>query len=99
MQQRIVWEDLPEDTRTAIQARTGPIEQACAVSEGTNSTLAAVLHSRAGRVFVKGIRTDHPSVVTQQREAAIKGARAHGDARAAVAPRRRRVERPWLRAH
>ncbi len=71
MQQRIAWEDLPEDTRIAIQAQTGPIEQACTVSEGTNSALAAVLHTSAGRVFVKGIRTDHPSVVTQQREVTI----------------------------
>lgn len=39
--------------------------------EGTSSALAAVVHTSAGRVFVKGIRTDHPSVVTQQREAAI----------------------------
>lgn len=71
MQQRIIWEDLPEDTRTAIQARTGPIEQACAVSEGTNSALAAVLHSCTGWVFIKGIRTDHASVAAKQREAAI----------------------------
>ncbi len=71
MQQRIAWKDLPEDTRTAIQARTGPVEHACTVSEGTNSALAAVLHTSAGQVFVKGIRTDHPSVVAQQREATI----------------------------
>jgi hypothetical protein len=71
MQQRIIWEDLPEDARTAIQALTGPIERAYAVLEGINSALAAVVHSSAGRVFVKGIRTDHPSVVTQQREAVI----------------------------
>lgn len=67
----IDWEDPPEDARTAIQARTGPIEHVCAVSEGTNSAFAAVLHTSGGRVFVKGIRTDHPSVVAQQREAAI----------------------------
>lgn len=36
-----------------------------------NSALAAVLDTAMGKVFVKGIRTDHPGVITQQREAMI----------------------------
>lgn len=39
-----------------------------------NSALAAVLDTPGGRVFVKGIRTDHRGVVTQGREASVNAA-------------------------
>lgn len=68
MQTRVAWESLPNATRRAIEARTGRIEQAHTVSAGKNSALAVVLDTESGRVFVKGIRTEHPGVVTQQRE-------------------------------
>jgi hypothetical protein len=41
------------------------------VTAGLNSQLAAVLETTAGPVFVKGLRTDHPGVVRQYREAMI----------------------------
>jgi hypothetical protein len=41
------------------------------VSEGFNSQLAAVLRTTDGLVFVKGLRSDHPRVCTQQREALV----------------------------
>lgn len=71
MHQRVHWNDLPLAVREAVTARTGPIRAARTVFGGYNSTLAAVLDTADGRVFVKGIRTDHRGVVTQRREALI----------------------------
>lgn len=71
MHQRTDWDDLPEALRDVVTARTGPIHQAHTVSEGRNSALAAVLRTESGTVFVKGLRTDHPGVLTQGREALI----------------------------
>ncbi|WP_291413833.1 aminoglycoside phosphotransferase [Actinophytocola sp.] len=41
------------------------------MSGGRNSPLAAVVDAEAGRVFVKGIRGDHRTVITQDREAEL----------------------------
>lgn len=71
MHQRTDWEDLPQALHDAVTAHTGPIRQARTVSEGRNSALAAVLWTASDAVFVKGIRSDHRSVVTQGREALI----------------------------
>lgn len=65
------WTDLPTATREAVAARTGPVYAAATVDKGLNSEIAATLDTRAGRVFVKGLRCDHPRVWTQQREASI----------------------------
>lgn len=71
MHQRTDWENLPRPLHDAVTAHTGPIRQARTVSEGRNSALAAILRTASGTVFVKGIRTDHPGVITQGREALI----------------------------
>lgn len=71
MHQRTDWHDLPESLREAIAARTGTVLGARSVSEGMNSALAAILDTTNGTVFVKGIRTGHPGIVTQAREAMI----------------------------
>lgn len=71
MQQRISWEDLPDNTHAAIEACTGTIREVRAVPTGMNSALAAVVRTDFDRVFVKGIRNDNPGVVTQRREAEI----------------------------
>lgn len=71
MQERIEWHSLPASLRDAIADHSGPISEARTVSQGANSALAAVLATPGGRVFVKGIRVDHPGVVGQQREATI----------------------------
>src|SRR5260370_29999864 len=65
------WDDLDQRVRDLIQARTGPVSAARTVSAGLNSQLAAVLGTAAGQVFVKGLRTGHPGVVRQHREAMI----------------------------
>lgn len=68
---RIRWEQLPARARDAVHALAGPIRAAHTVSDGQNSAIAAVLDTVQGHVFVKGLRTDQRTVVTQQREAAI----------------------------
>jgi hypothetical protein len=65
------WDNLPTSTRDAVAAHTGPVYAATTVGKGLNSEIAATLDTATGRVFVKGLRTDHPRVWTQAREAAI----------------------------
>lgn len=67
---RIQWADLPGSLKESISARTGPIRSGRAVADGQNSPLAAVLETRDGTVFVKGLPSDHRMVITQAREAA-----------------------------
>ncbi|MBB5152520.1 aminoglycoside phosphotransferase [Saccharopolyspora phatthalungensis] len=70
MAKRIQWADLPGSLIESISARTGPIIAGRAVTDGQNSPLAAVLETRNGRVFAKGLPSDHRMVITQAREAA-----------------------------
>jgi len=69
--ERFEWHDLPANVRRVIEQQSGTVIKAEATSEGLNSHLAVVLYTEAGSLFVKGIRTDHPAVAAQQREAAI----------------------------
>jgi hypothetical protein len=68
---RVHWEDLPADTRQAVEKHTGPVLQAVTVSEGLNSAVAAVLTTETGQVFAKGLRADYPRRWTQDMEALI----------------------------
>ena len=70
MEKRIQWADLPSPLKAAIEKRTGPITAGRAVTAGQNSPLAAIIDTRDGKVFVKGLPADHPRVITQEREAA-----------------------------
>jgi hypothetical protein len=69
--QRFEWHDLPERVRAAVEDASGAVIKAEGATEGLNSHLAAVLYTASGALFLKGIRTDHPAVVAQQREAMI----------------------------
>ena len=71
MEQRIAWNDLPGPLKAAIEARTGPITAARAVTAGQNSPLAAIVDTANGKVFVKGLPSDHRRVIAQDREAAV----------------------------
>jgi hypothetical protein len=71
MLSRTQWDELSDDVRDAIQSRIGTVLGAETASAGLNSALAAVLRTAAGTVFVKGLRTEHPGAVAQQREALI----------------------------
>jgi hypothetical protein len=70
VEKRIQWSDLPDPLKEAISARTGPIVAGYAATDGQNSPLAAVIETRDGKVFVKGLPSDHRRVITQTREAA-----------------------------
>jgi hypothetical protein len=95
VEQRIAWDDLPRPLTQAIQARTGPITGVRVAPAGQNSPLAAIIDARDGRVFAKGLPSDHRRVITQAREAAV-APRQRDLAGPAVALRRGRVERPRL---
>ncbi len=69
--QRRSWEQLPEVTRAAVEALTGPVRRAESIIAGFSSHLAAVIETDAGRTFVKGMRIDDPEVWTQHREAVL----------------------------
>lgn len=69
--QRIDWAELDASARSVIEAHTGPVLAARSATEGKNSHVAAFLDTTDGTVFVKGLRQDHPGVITQKREAAI----------------------------
>jgi hypothetical protein len=58
-------------SRDLVQGCTGPVRAAQTVSAGLNSQFAAVLDTENGPLFIKGLRTDHPGVVQQRREAMI----------------------------
>ncbi|HVV12095.1 phosphotransferase [Amycolatopsis sp.] len=68
---RIDWQQLPTRVHDAVEALLGSVKAAKTVGDGQNSAIATILDVEAGRVFLKGLRTDTPAVVTQQREAAI----------------------------
>lgn len=67
----VEFDELPTQVRTAIEVETGQILKAETISAGLNSALSARLHTATGAVFLKGLRTDHRWVWTQQREADI----------------------------
>jgi hypothetical protein len=69
--ERTDWSGLSEPVHVAITARTGPVLAAQTVAAGLNSDIAISLRTALGTVFVKGLRTDHPGVVTQSRESMI----------------------------
>jgi Phosphotransferase enzyme family len=68
---RVGWDDLPEGVRGAIESRSGPVLKAQTASEGLNCEIAVFLHTLTGKVFIKGLRSDHPRLWTQQMEAMI----------------------------
>lgn len=69
--QRFEWCDLSESVRRTVEDASGPVLKAEGTTEGLNSHLAVLLYTASGSLFLKGIRTDHPMVVAQQREAMI----------------------------
>ncbi|MFE2336728.1 phosphotransferase [Streptomyces coelicoflavus] len=65
------WDDVPAAVITAIETRTGPIEQVQPAQAGYSSHVAATVYSGHRRVFVKGLRSEHPAASTQGCEAAV----------------------------
>ncbi|MEV6867347.1 hypothetical protein AB0M44_40935 [Streptosporangium subroseum] len=68
---RTHWDDLPSETRQAVEKHTGSVWSSRTVSEGLNSAVAALLDTASGKVFVKGLHRDYPRRWTQDLEAMI----------------------------
>jgi len=68
---RIEWHDLPAETRTAVEQRTGPVEKAETAPHGVMSRLACTVHTGAGRSFVKGTRQDDPQAWVYHHESQV----------------------------
>lgn len=69
--ERVHWAELPAAVRTKVEGRTGTIYSATTLPEGKSSAVAALLDTERGRVFVKGLRRDHPRRWTQEMEAGV----------------------------
>lgn len=69
--ERISYRNLPLAVRNRIEDLTGVVLADASVGEGLNSSVAALLHTREGRYFVKALPADHRWVWTQEREAEI----------------------------
>ncbi|MCY0938529.1 aminoglycoside phosphotransferase [Streptomyces sp. H34-S4] len=63
--------EIPADALALIETRTGPVIKYETIGGGLNSEIAARVHAEHTTVFVKGLRSDHPRVWTQKREADI----------------------------
>jgi len=68
---RTPWNELPNTVRRAIESAAGTVHAAEPISAGLNCGIAALLHTPTGRVFIKGLPSNHPRITTQQREAEI----------------------------
>jgi len=68
---QIDYEALPALVREVVAERTGEVRSARSAEAGTNSTLAALLDTESGAVFIKGLPKDHRGARAQQREAAV----------------------------
>ncbi|MET8584015.1 aminoglycoside phosphotransferase [Streptomyces collinus] len=68
---RIAYEQLPAGVRQAVAEKIGAVHSSLTAQGGMNSGIASVLETNSGRVFVKGIPSDHPQVAAQRREAAV----------------------------
>ncbi|AWL38530.1 MULTISPECIES: aminoglycoside phosphotransferase [Streptomyces] len=68
---RIGLDRLPTTVRAAVEQYTGPLLSVVEATEGFNSEIAARVTSATGAWHIKGLRTDHPRVWTQRREASI----------------------------
>ncbi|WP_157430456.1 aminoglycoside phosphotransferase [Actinomadura macra] len=64
MTERLFW----RQAQALIEMHTGPVITARQVGEGFNSEIAVVINDTT---FVKGLRSDHPRVWTQERERRI----------------------------
>jgi hypothetical protein len=71
--ERVEWDDLPVELRTAAEARTGKVLTAERAEEGLNCSVALVLNTAYdGRLFFKGVRqADEPGMAALRCEERI----------------------------
>ncbi|MFI1012566.1 aminoglycoside phosphotransferase [Streptomyces sp. NPDC020965] len=82
--ERVSFEELPASRREVLAKRFGPILDIANSPGCPDSEVAARIVTPQGRYEVKGVRTDHPRVTAQAREAAVNPAVAR-----VIAPRLR----------
>ena len=75
---KLPWESLPADRVAAVQGLTGPVIKAESATGGLMPGLAAVLHTEAGRYFLKAVPTDSPAAPLYEREMAANAGLAGG---------------------
>lgn len=68
---RIHWDDLPPAARDAVEQHTGPVLKSETAAGGVNSGIAARVHTTDASLFVKGVPSNHPQILTQRREAEV----------------------------
>ena len=69
--ERVPWHDLPPAARHAVERHTGQVDKAETADHGVMSRLACTLHTRSGRVFIKGTLLDDPSAWVYRHEAQV----------------------------
>lgn len=69
--QRTDWDRLSAGVRAAVEDRTGPVRAARTAPAGRNSSVAALLATDDGPVFIKGLRLDDPRAAAHDREEAV----------------------------
>lgn len=74
---RIAWEDLPAHARSVVESLVGHVNTSVSSEAGLNSPLASTLHVPKGKVFIKGLPSNHRSTFKQNNEASI-GPSVHG---------------------
>ena len=74
---RIGWQDLPAETRAAVEHHTGPVHDAETAPHGVMSRLASTVDARTGRVFVKGTREDDVQAWVYRHEAEVTRSAPH----------------------
>ncbi|WP_367435213.1 aminoglycoside phosphotransferase/choline kinase family protein [Streptomyces celluloflavus] len=71
------WEDLPLQTRRAVEDLVGQVQSARTISVGRNAQLSCVLRTSQAVLFAKGVPSNHRGVGTQRNEALV-GAHLEG---------------------
>jgi hypothetical protein len=74
---RLAWEDLPARARSVVESLVGCVSASASSPAGLNSHLASTLHVPEGKVFIKGLPSNHESASKQNNEASI-GSSVHG---------------------
>lgn len=65
------WTDIPARSRSAIESLVGPVGTAVPDDSGRNAHLASTLYVPGGKVFIKGLPSNHKTTYRQNNEATI----------------------------
>ncbi|MGV9252753.1 aminoglycoside phosphotransferase [Streptomyces sp. NPDC003697] len=68
---RVSFDDLPDVARRAVTSRTGTVRAVRAAGGGSDTGVAVLLDTGAGRVYVEGVPAGQPHVAERRREIAL----------------------------